>query len=133
NKQRAVDWSAARLLPATDYLKIQRLRTEICGYATQLFKKYAVLVAPSLTSSAASVELSNAALTNPTAITSGGGSLALGNIAGLPAISVPCGFTATNLPLGLQIIGPAFDEALLLRIAYAYEQSNSWYQRHPRL
>ena len=133
DRQRVVDWSAARLLPATDYLKMQRLRTEICAYAAQLFKKYAVLVAPSSISPAGPVELSNAALTNPSAITNGGGSLALGNIAGLPAISVPCGFTPANLPLGLQIIGAAFDEAALLRIAYAYEQSNSWYQRHPRL
>jgi aspartyl-tRNA(Asn)/glutamyl-tRNA(Gln) amidotransferase subunit A len=133
NKQRAVDWSAARLLPATDYLKMQRLRTEICTYAAQLFKKYAVLVAPASSSPAVSVELSNAALTNPTAITSGNGSLAFGNIAGLPALSVPCGFTPANLPLGLQIIGAAFDEAALLRIAYAYEQSNSWHKRHPEL
>ena len=133
NQQRAIDWSAARLLPATDYLKMQRLRTEICAHAAQLFKKYAVLVAPALNSPAAPVELSNAALTNPTAITTGGGSLALGNLAGLPAISVPCGFTPANLPLGLQIIGAPFDEAALLRIAYAYEQSNSWYKRHPRL
>ena len=69
----------------------------------------------------------------PTAIVTGGGSLALGNLAGLPAVSVPCGFTASNLPLGIQLIGPAFDEAGLLRIAHAYEQGNSWVGRHPRI
>ena len=50
NQQRAVDWSAARLLPATDYLKMQRLRAEICENAGMLFKKYAALVSPAMTS-----------------------------------------------------------------------------------
>jgi aspartyl-tRNA(Asn)/glutamyl-tRNA(Gln) amidotransferase subunit A len=133
NKQRVMDWSAARLLPATDYLKMQRLRTEISQYASRLFEKYAALVAPSLTSPAGPVEPPNVPVTNSTAINGGGGSLAFGNITGLPAVTVPCGFTPANLPLGLQLIGPAFDEAALLRIAYAYEQVNPWHERHPRL
>lgn len=53
------------------------------------------------------------------------------NFTGLPAISVPCGFTKAGLPVGLQLIGPAFDEAGLLRIAYLYEQSQVWHKRHP--
>src|SRR5206468_849472 len=52
NKQRAIDWSAARMLPATDYLKIQRVRTEVCNYANRLFKRYDALVAPSAASAA---------------------------------------------------------------------------------
>lgn len=55
------------------------------------------------------------------------------NIAGLPAISVPCGFSKNNLPLGLQIIGPQFEEQRLLDIALAYEQSTPWYREHPSL
>jgi aspartyl-tRNA(Asn)/glutamyl-tRNA(Gln) amidotransferase subunit A len=133
NKQRAMDWSAARLLPATDYLKMQRLRAEISEYAAQLFMKYAALVAPSLTSPASLVDSPNVTAANPAAITTGGGGLALGNITGLPAVSVPCGFTAANLPLGLQFIGAPFEEAALLRLAHAYEQANSWHERHPRL
>jgi Asp-tRNA(Asn)/Glu-tRNA(Gln) amidotransferase A subunit family amidase len=133
NKQRAMDWSAARLLPATDYLKMQRLRNEICDYAVRLFRKYSVLVVPSLNLPALPVELANAALANPASLTTGPGSLAFGNIAGLPAVTVPCGFTRGNLPLGLQFIGQAFDEAAVLGIAYAYEQVNSWHKRHPEL
>jgi aspartyl-tRNA(Asn)/glutamyl-tRNA(Gln) amidotransferase subunit A len=53
------------------------------------------------------------------------------NFAGLPAISIPCGFTKSGLPVGLQLIGRAFDEAGLLRIAHLYEQSHSWHTRHP--
>jgi aspartyl-tRNA(Asn)/glutamyl-tRNA(Gln) amidotransferase subunit A len=55
------------------------------------------------------------------------------NFTGLPAISVPCGFTRSGLPVGLQLIGRAFDEATLLRIAYCYEHLHEWGTRHPRL
>jgi len=55
------------------------------------------------------------------------------NFTGLPAISVPCGFTREGLPVGLQFIGRAFDEATLLRIAYAYERAHDWKERHPLL
>jgi len=53
------------------------------------------------------------------------------NFTGLPAISVPCGFTGEGLPVGLQFIGRAFEEASLLRIAHSYEQANGWRGRHP--
>jgi aspartyl-tRNA(Asn)/glutamyl-tRNA(Gln) amidotransferase subunit A len=53
------------------------------------------------------------------------------NFTGLPAISVPCGFTSEGLPVGLQFIGRAFEEASLLRIAHSYEQANDWRGRHP--
>jgi aspartyl-tRNA(Asn)/glutamyl-tRNA(Gln) amidotransferase subunit A len=53
------------------------------------------------------------------------------NVLGLPALSVPCGFTATGLPIGLQIVGKAFDEAGILRIAHAYEQATDWHRRRP--
>lgn len=53
------------------------------------------------------------------------------SLAGLPGISVPCGFDSKNLPIGLQLIGKPWDEASLLNVAYAYEQENDWYQRKP--
>ena len=55
------------------------------------------------------------------------------NLTGHPAISIPCGFTSAGLPVGLQLIGRAFDEMTLLRIALAYERSNDWPARHPKL
>lgn len=55
------------------------------------------------------------------------------NLAGLPGISVPCGFTPEGLPVGLQIIGKAFRESELLSIAYAYEQAAGFSDAHPNL
>jgi aspartyl-tRNA(Asn)/glutamyl-tRNA(Gln) amidotransferase subunit A len=55
------------------------------------------------------------------------------NFTGLPAISVPCGFTRDGLPVGLQFIGRPFDESTLLQVAYSYERANEWRARHPRL
>jgi aspartyl-tRNA(Asn)/glutamyl-tRNA(Gln) amidotransferase subunit A len=52
-------------------------------------------------------------------------------LAGLPAISVPCGFTAGRLPVGLQLTGRAWDESTLLRLAHAYERSSRWADMHP--
>jgi aspartyl-tRNA(Asn)/glutamyl-tRNA(Gln) amidotransferase subunit A len=53
------------------------------------------------------------------------------NLLGLPAISVPCGFSASGLPIGLMIAGPHFTEGKLLALAHAYEQATEWHQRKP--
>lgn len=55
------------------------------------------------------------------------------NVWGLPAISIPCGFTTAGLPIGLQIIGSQWREDRVLQLAYAYEQATNWHQRTPRL
>ncbi len=52
------------------------------------------------------------------------------NLAGLPAIALPCGFSKTGLPIGLQLIGRAFEEETVLRAAHAYEQSTQWHLRN---
>jgi aspartyl-tRNA(Asn)/glutamyl-tRNA(Gln) amidotransferase subunit A len=53
------------------------------------------------------------------------------NLAGLPAISLPCGFSKAGLPIGMQLIGRAFEEETLLRAAHAYEQSTQWHLKKP--
>ena len=55
------------------------------------------------------------------------------NVWGLPAISVPCGFTETGLPIGLQIAGPHWGEVRVLQVAYAYEQATAWHKREPNV
>jgi len=54
------------------------------------------------------------------------------DVYGLPAISVPCGFTSTGLPIGLQIIGPPGGEAVVLQLSHAYEQATDWHKRRPQ-
>ena len=53
------------------------------------------------------------------------------NMAGVPALSINCGFTSDGLPVGLQLVGRPFDEATLFRVAYAYEQATEWGARRP--
>ena len=55
------------------------------------------------------------------------------NIFGLPAISIPCGFTSEGLPIGLQISGPPLGETQVLALAHAYEQATDWHKRRPAL
>jgi aspartyl-tRNA(Asn)/glutamyl-tRNA(Gln) amidotransferase subunit A len=55
------------------------------------------------------------------------------NLAGLPGLSLPCGFTQANLPIGLQLLGKPFDEATLLGVAHHYEQSAGWNRKAPAL
>ncbi len=55
------------------------------------------------------------------------------NMSGHPALTVPCGFTAAGLPVGMQLAGRYFDEASLFRIAHAYELATSWHTRRPAL
>lgn len=55
------------------------------------------------------------------------------NLAGLPAISLPCGFSGAGLPIGLQLIGRPFQEANLLAVAHAFEQAHDWHRRRPQL
>ena len=55
------------------------------------------------------------------------------NVLGLPSISIPCGFSKGGLPIGLQITGPAHEDAMVLQFAHAFQQATDWHQRvrHP--
>jgi aspartyl-tRNA(Asn)/glutamyl-tRNA(Gln) amidotransferase subunit A len=55
------------------------------------------------------------------------------NLAGLPGLSIPCGFSQAGLPIGLQIIGNHFQEEIILQIAYAFEQHTDFHRRKPNL
>jgi len=55
------------------------------------------------------------------------------NLAGIPALTVPCGFDGAGLPIGLQLAGRAWEDALLLRVAHAYQQATDWHRRRPKL
>ena len=55
------------------------------------------------------------------------------NLAGLPALSLPCGFDADGMPIGMQVIGKRFDEATILRVGYNHEQASDWHKRKPQI
>ena len=111
------------------YGKAQKVRTLVQRDFQKAFERVDVIVAPTTPSAAfktgekedpLSMYL-NDVFTIPV------------NLAGLPGVSVPAGFTKGGLPVGLQVIGKAFDEAAVLRTAKAYEGATEWHKRKPEL
>jgi aspartyl-tRNA(Asn)/glutamyl-tRNA(Gln) amidotransferase subunit A len=107
------------------YLKAQKVRTLIKQDFDAVFSKFDAVVTP--TSPNVAFEL-GAKTQDPLAMYLNDLFTIPTSLAGLPGISVPAGF-ANDLPVGLQIIGKALDEATILRIAHAYEQSTTWHTR----
>ena len=112
------------------YLKAQKVRTLIKRDFDQAFERFDVLAAP--TSPTTAFKLGEKA-NDPLAMYLSDVCTLPVNVAGLPGISIPCGFDAKGLPIGLQVIGKAFDEATLLRAAYTYEQATDFHTQRPRL
>jgi aspartyl-tRNA(Asn)/glutamyl-tRNA(Gln) amidotransferase subunit A len=111
------------------YKKAQKVRTLIKKDFEDIFEKYDVIVGPTTPTPAFKIGektndpmtmYANDILTIPV------------NLAGVPAISVPCGFS-NGLPLGLQIIGKHFDESTIYRVAHAYEQNTDYHNQKPAL
>jgi aspartyl-tRNA(Asn)/glutamyl-tRNA(Gln) amidotransferase subunit A len=112
------------------YKKGQQVRTLIKQDFDTVFKNVDVIVTP--TSPSAAFKIGEKA-TDPLQMYLSDIFTISVNLAGVPAISIPCGFTRNNLPIGLQIIGRYFDEESILKIAYAYEQSTEWHLRRPSI
>jgi aspartyl-tRNA(Asn)/glutamyl-tRNA(Gln) amidotransferase subunit A len=108
------------------YLKAQKIRTIIQKEFQETFKKVDVILTP--TSPSVAFKLGER-MNDPLSMCFADVYVCPVNLAGLPAISVPCGFTSQNLPVGLQIIGPLFKEDLILEIASVYESKSKWYKR----
>jgi aspartyl-tRNA(Asn)/glutamyl-tRNA(Gln) amidotransferase subunit A len=112
------------------YLKAQKVRTLIKADFERAFEQVDVLVSPTSPTTAfkagektedpLSMYLSDL-MTIPV------------NLAGLPGLSLPCGFDHQGLPIGLQMVGNVLREDQLLQVAYAYEQATPWHQRQPQL
>jgi len=111
------------------YLQAQKVRTLLKQDFDAAFEQVDVLAAPVSPTTAFRIgERTDDPLQMYAADT-----LTLGaSLAGVCGISVPCGFDSEGLPIGLQLIGPAFEEARILRAAYAYEQATDW-QRMPEV
>jgi aspartyl-tRNA(Asn)/glutamyl-tRNA(Gln) amidotransferase subunit A len=118
---------AATTLTAVHYLKAQRARRALQDAFADLFQRVDLVASPTTpilapTFDEVSTEGFRGGLVQLTR---------LFNLLGLPAISVPCGFSAGGLPIGLQLVGRPWDEQTVLRAAHAYEQHTTWASRHP--
>jgi aspartyl-tRNA(Asn)/glutamyl-tRNA(Gln) amidotransferase subunit A len=112
------------------YLKAQQVRTLIKQDFDKVFENYDVVIGPTAPTAAFAI---GSQTENPLTMYMNDILTIPVNLAGLPAISVPCGFTSSQLPIGLHIIGKPFDEATVLRAAHAYEQATDFHTKRPTL
>ena len=111
------------------YKKGLQVRTLIKRAFDEAFQKYDVIITPTSPTTAFKI---GERVSNPLEMYMSDICTVPVNIAGLPAISIPCGFDSNNLPIGLQIIGKAFDEQTILRVAYTYEQNSGYRNLKPQ-
>ncbi len=112
---------------AVDYVLARRRQAEIRRTFEQFFEQYDLLLLPTNASTAFrpdDPDFERLRVTLPHFVTPF-------NLTGLPALSLPCGFSTRGLPIGLQIVGAPWSEARILRAAYTYEQVTPWHLRTP--
>ncbi|MEA5619214.1 Asp-tRNA(Asn)/Glu-tRNA(Gln) amidotransferase subunit GatA [Cronbergia sp. UHCC 0137] len=112
------------------YLKAQKVRTLIKQDFEKAFEKVDVLVSPTAPTTAFKA---GEKITDPLSMYLNDLMTIPVNLAGLPALSLPCGFDSQGLPIGLQLIGKVLREDQLFQVAYAYEQSTNWHLRSPKI
>ena len=123
------------MTPAVSYIAAQRGRAEFNRKIAEAMKTYDILLAPTTAIGAPRI--------GDSVVDVGGVSeakLAImprltrpHNICGIPTVSVPCGFTSEGLPIGMQLAVRAFEDAVALQVAYAYEQATEWHTRRPAI
>ena len=122
------------IIPAQFYYKAQKIRTALRQQILEALEKVDVLVLPTGPVTAPLVESSPGIQSKEHALTGLAGRISFTgpfNLAGTPALSVPCGFSSSGMPMGLQIVGRPFAEETVLKVAYAYEQNTDWRSRRP--
>ncbi|WP_019121669.1 Asp-tRNA(Asn)/Glu-tRNA(Gln) amidotransferase subunit GatA [Brevibacillus massiliensis] len=112
------------------YKKAQQVRTLIIRDFTEVFANFDVILHPTTPTTAFKL---GEHINDPVKMYLEDICTVPVNLAGLPAISVPCGFSSKGLPIGMQIVGKAFDESTILRVAHAYEQATTHHLKKPEL
>jgi aspartyl-tRNA(Asn)/glutamyl-tRNA(Gln) amidotransferase subunit A len=111
--------------PAPDYVDALRAGARLRAGLRERFRRVDLLVLPGRDQAAPRMEPSGKLL-EPLSPRNFMSPL---NIAGVPGLTIPCGFDGRGLPLGLQLVGPAWTEATLLRVAHAFQQTSTWHTR----
>jgi aspartyl-tRNA(Asn)/glutamyl-tRNA(Gln) amidotransferase subunit A len=112
------------------YLKAQKVRTLIKADFDKAFEKVDVVVTP--TSPTPAFKLGERTA-DPLQMYLSDVMNTPSSLAGLPGISIPCGFTKSGLPIGLQLLAPPFEEEKIMRVAYTFEQNSDHHRKHPNL
>jgi aspartyl-tRNA(Asn)/glutamyl-tRNA(Gln) amidotransferase subunit A len=120
-------------IPAVDYLRAQQQRRAFSSNLRSIMQGINALVLPTLPMPAIFIEQADTDILID-GVTENATVALLRmtmpfNLAGLPAISLPCGFSSGGLPIGLQLVGKPFEESMILRIAHAYQQLTEWHRR----
>jgi aspartyl-tRNA(Asn)/glutamyl-tRNA(Gln) amidotransferase subunit A len=110
------------------YLKAQKIRRLIANDFVEAFKRCDLVVGPTSPTVAFKI---GAKAADPVQMYLNDIYTIPANLAGLPAMSVPCGFGAGNLPVGLHIVGNYFSEAKMLNVAHQYQRATDWHKREP--
>ena len=120
------------VIPAQFYYKAQKIRAVLRQQILDALEQVDVLVLPTGPVTAPPVESVPGVQSKEHALTGLAGRISFTgpfNLAGTPALSVPCGFSSSGMPMGLQIVGRPFAEETVLRVAHAYEQTTEWHNR----
>ncbi|MDI6758323.1 MAG: Asp-tRNA(Asn)/Glu-tRNA(Gln) amidotransferase subunit GatA [Candidatus Omnitrophota bacterium] len=112
------------------YLRALKVRTLLKQDFDEIFKEFDCIVTPTSPTSAFKI---GEKIEDPLKMYLSDIYTISANLAGIPAISIPCGFTKKGLPVGLQILSKPFNEEMLFRVAYAYEQNTEWHKMKPKL
>jgi len=110
------------------YLQAQKVRRLIARDFTRAFEQCDVLVGPTAPTCAFTI---GAKANDPVQMYLNDIFTIAANLTGMPAMSIPCGFTSDRLPIGLQIQGNYFDEARMLNVAHRYQQVTDWHLQRP--
>ncbi len=112
------------------YKKAQKARTLLINKFKELFNTYDVILTPTAPDTAFDI---GSKTDDPVKMYLVDICTVSINVAGVPAISIPCGFDSNNMPIGMQLIGKHFDEETLFRAAYTYEQNTNWHTMKPNI
>ena len=117
---------ASKAVSGADYVRAMQARRLMQKALDGVFEKYDVLIAPGVSFVATPLDANlEQAFSGPDPLG------AAGNLAGLPAVTIPCGFTRANLPVGMQIVGRPLEERRILALARLYQQRTDWHDKRP--